>query len=108
MMFSALATMLLAAAPNVTAQAREGYARCIKQVVAEAVEKKMDVAAFDAAVASTCKDKEAAFRNAMVASEVAMGIKRAVSEKGVSEEIADYRSMAKEDLGEALKASAPK
>ena len=108
MISSALTAMLLLAAPNATAQAREGYARCIKQVVADAAEKKMDAAAFDAALASACRDKEAAFRNATVTSEVAMGIKRAVSEKGISDEIADYRSMAKEDLGEALKASAPK
>jgi hypothetical protein len=43
----------------------------------------------------------------MISSEVAMGIKRTVSEKGMADEIADYRNTAKEDFQAAL-ADAPK
>jgi hypothetical protein len=106
MMSSALVTMLLVAA-NPTAQARESYARCLKDFVREGVEKKLEAAAFESAFAAACRDKEAAFKNARVTADVAMGIKRAAAEKGLAEEITDYRSMAKEDFVDAIKASAP-
>ena len=93
--------MLMAAPPppqNAAAQGRESYARCLKDFVRASAEKKMDGPAFDAALAAACRDKETLFKNAMISSEVAMGVKRAVSEKGVLEEISTYRSMAKEDF----------
>ena len=102
----ALATMMLVAASN-TAPVRQSYARCLKEFVREGVEKKMEVAAFSAAFDSACRDKEASFKNAMVESEVKVGIKRAVAEQGIQQEIADYRVMAKEEFQAEL-ASPPK
>jgi hypothetical protein len=107
MISSALAMLLLAAAPNGAAQSREAYARCLKDVVKASVEKKLEAVAFDTALASACRDKETTFKINMVSSEVAMGIKRTVSEKGMADEIADYRNTAKEDFQAAL-ADAPK
>ena len=108
MISSAIAMLLVVAAPgNPAAQSREGYARCLKELVRSSVEKKIDASAFDAALAAACRDKEAAFKAAMVGSDVAMGIKRAVAEQGIQSEITDYRSMAKEDFKAEL-ASAPK
>ena len=103
----ALATMMLVAAPN-TAPVRQSYARCLKEFVREGVEKKMEVAAFSAAFDTACRDKEASFKNAQISADVAMGLKRAASEKAVTAEISDYRAMAKEDYEAALKASEPK
>lgn len=107
MISSALATLVLLAAPAGTAQARESYARCLKDLVRTSVEQKVDTAAFETALATGCKDKEAAFKNANIAADVALGLKRTASEKAMAEEIADYRAMAKEDHQDALKASAP-
>ena len=110
MISSALAMLLLvvAAGKNPAAQSREGYARCLKYFVRVSAEKKMDSAAFEAALAAACRDKEALFKNTMVSSEVALGVKRAVAEKGIQEEISDYRSTAKEDFqAELTLASSP-
>lgn len=107
MISSALALMLLAAAPNSATQSREAYARCLKEVVKTSVEKKLEAVAFDSALASACRDKETLFKTNMISADLAMGLKRASSEKAMSEEIADYRTMAKEDFKAAL-AEAPK
>lgn len=107
MISSALATLILLAAPNATAQAREGYARCLKDLVRTSAEQKVDATAFESTLAASCKDKEAAFKSARIASDIALGLKRASAEKAMADELADYRSMAKEELLEALKASAP-
>ena len=113
MISSALAMLLLIAAPmpgkNPAAQSREGFARCLKDFVRASAEKKMDAAAFEAGLAAACRDKETLFKNTMVSSEVALGVKRAVAEKGIQEEITDYRSTAKEDFqAELTLASSPK
>lgn len=114
MISSALAMLLLMAAPapaagkNPAAQSREGFARCLKDFVRASAEKKMDAAAFESALSAACRDKETLFKNTMVSSEVALGIKRAVAEQGIQGEIADYRAMAKEDFqAELTLASSP-
>lgn len=108
MISSALATMLLLAAPNATTQAREGYARCLKDFVRDGVDKKMEPAAFETAFQAACRDKEAAFKAALISADLKMGLKRAGAEKAIAAEVDDYRAMAKEDFESALKASAPK
>ena len=85
---------------------REGYARCLKDLVRKSTEDKVEPTAFEAALAAACRDKEAAFKAAMVSQEVGLGIKRAEAEKGVLQEIQDYRAGAKEDFLAA--ASTPK
>jgi hypothetical protein len=102
-MISVALAMLMAAPPATNpAQSREGYARCLKDLVRESADKKMDAAAFEAALAAACRDKEALFKNAMVSSEVGLGVKRAVAEQGMAEEISTYRTMAKEDFQASL------
>ena len=97
MISSVLAMTLLGAAQNATGESREAYARCLKDFVRTSAEKKMDAAAFDAAVASACKDKEALLKSALISSDMAMGLKRAAAEKSTAEQITDYLTMAKED-----------
>ncbi len=108
MISSALAMLLYVAAPNATAESREAFARCLKDVVRTSLEEKKDAATFQAALASACKDKEVMLKSALVSSDVAMGLKRAASEKASAEQIADYRVMAKEDFEAAIaEASTP-
>ena len=111
MISSALAMLLLVAAAgkNPAAQSREGFARCLKDFVRTSAEKKMEAPAFETALAAACRDKEALFKNTMVSAEVQLGVKRAVAEKGLQEEIKDYRTMAKEDFqAELASSSSPK
>jgi hypothetical protein len=103
----ALASIIAVAAGSPSSQGREGYARCLKDFMRASLEQKMEPAAFDTAVANACRDKQLLFKTALVNADVAMGLKRAASEKAVSEQIADYISMAKEDFRAEL-ASAPK
>ena len=100
----ALATMLMTAAPGAPTQSREGYARCLKDFIQTSLQQKMEPTAFDAAISSACQDKQALFKSAMVASQMAEGMKRPASEKAIGEEIADYLSMAKEDYRAELAA----
>lgn len=102
----ALASMLAVAA-SPSSDSREGYARCLKDFMRTSLEQKMEPFAFDAAVANACRDKQLLFKTALVNADVAMGMKRAVSEKAIGEQIADYVAMAKEDFRAEL-ASAPK
>ena len=97
MISTALALMLLYAGPNATSESREAYARCLKDFVRNSAEQKMEPAAFNTAIVTVCKDKEAALKAALTASDLAMGLKRAASQKSTAEQIADYLSMAKED-----------
>jgi hypothetical protein len=97
-MISVFIALLLPIAAETPSKSRDAYARCLKDFVKASAEKKMDAPTFTAALSGACKDKEILFKNVMVSSEVALGIKRPVAEKGISEEINDYRSMAKEDF----------
>jgi hypothetical protein len=103
----ALAFTLAATAGGPASVSREGYSRCLKEFMRTSLEKKMEPAAFDAAVATACQDKLALFKTALVNADLALGIKKAASEKGIRDEIADYVAMAKEDYRAEL-ASAPK
>jgi hypothetical protein len=81
---------------------REGYARCLKDLVRKSAEDKVEPPAFDAALAGACRDKEASFKAAMVGEQVSIGIKRAEAERAVLQDIEDYRSGAKEDFRASL------
>ncbi len=92
-----LAMLLLYAAPNATSESREAYARCLKDFVRKSAEAKMEPAAFNSAIATACKDKEALLKTALNRDNAATGMKAAAADKNSSEQIADYLSMAKED-----------
>lgn len=100
MISSALAMMLLVAAPDASGQARKDFARCINDFVKQGVEKKMEAAAFDGSVDAACKDKEAAFQAALISGYVSTGVKRPEAERMVVEQIGDYRITAKESFRE--------
>jgi hypothetical protein len=98
-----IAMLLIAAAPGATSENREAFARCLKDHVRTSVEQKATAEVFGSSLASACKDKELALRNALIAADIAMGMKRAASEKSAAEQVADYRIMAKEDFEAAEK-----
>ena len=98
-----LAMLLAAAAPNSTAENREAFARCLKDHVRTSLEQKVSAETFGSSLAAACKDKELALRAALIAADVAMGLKRAASEKSAGEQLSDYRIMAKEDFEAAEK-----
>ncbi|MDP8912855.1 MAG: hypothetical protein M3N39_04675 [Pseudomonadota bacterium] len=98
-----IAMLMVAAAPNATAESREAFARCLKDHVRASLEQKASAETFGSSLAAACKDKEAALRNALIAADLALGLKRAASEKSAAEQLADYRIMAKEDFEAAEK-----
>ena len=103
MVESAIAMLMLVAAPNAMKENREAYAKCLKDVVRTSIDKKVDSAAFGTTLATACKDKEQALKASLLAADAAIGLKRAASEKISEEQIADYRLMAKEDFEAAPK-----
>jgi len=98
-----LALLLVAAAPNATSENREAFARCLKDHVRTSLEQKVSAQTFGSSLAAACKDKEVALRSALIAADLALGLKRAASEKSAGEQLADYRIMAKEDFEAAEK-----
>ena len=105
----ALAMMMAGPATPVPAVklSREGYARCLKDLVRKSAEDKVEPTAFDSALAAACRDKEASFKAAMVGEQVSLGIKRTEAERSVLQDIEDYRSGAKEDFRASLTAPKP-
>ena len=93
-----IAMFMVAAASNSTADSREAFARCLKDHVRTSLEQKIAADAFGTSLAAACKDKEQTLRSALIAADLAMGLKRAASEKSAGEQISDYRIMAKEDF----------
>jgi hypothetical protein len=101
-----IALALFVAAGSPSSEGREGYARCLKEFMRSSLEQKMEPAAFDGAVVSACRDKQSLFKTALINADLAMGMKRAASEKAIGEQIADYISMAKEDYRAELASAA--
>lgn len=96
MLFAALATVLALAAPiaaqNNMAQARRAYSNCLNGLMKADLKTKVEVAAFEAKLPTACAAQETSFRNIMIASDTAAGIKRADAEEGVQMEVSDMRT----------------
>lgn len=103
MISSSLVLALAVAASNPAANSREAFARCIKDVAKTQAATKADAATFSAALSGACKDQEAAFKSALLSADLKLGMSKAASEKAASEQIADYRLMAKEEFEDSLK-----
>jgi hypothetical protein len=106
-MISSALALLLALAPQNAADTRVAYSRCLKEFIQASVEKKLDPAGFEAALAGACQDKEVRLKSLLVKTGVSLGMKPKDSEKATNEELSDYRVMAKEDF-QAQLAGAPK
>jgi len=105
MISSVLAAALLLLAPPDVASLRRAFASCLANHARSSAEKKETPEQFDASLVTTCSSEQQAFRQAVVASDLARGISRKTSEQGVADEIADYLSEAKERFRDALAAN---
>ncbi len=94
-MISAVLAAMIAAAPapaDKIAMARKDYSQCLRAFMDKGVKDKMEPAAFKAALATTCTDKEQVFRSAVIAADVAAGLKRASAEQNAALDIDDIRT----------------
>jgi hypothetical protein len=87
-----VAMLLLVASPNPQALVapRKAYAACIKAFETKSLEAKMTPVAYSSAVKSACQAEAAAFINALIAYDVAMGGKKATASAGAASDVADY------------------
>ncbi len=102
MISSAIIFVLLAAAPPAVnqanlAQARQTYSRCLSGLLRTNLKDKVAPDAFEATLTNSCKVEEAAFRQAVVTTDVATGTSRASAEQGANFEIGDIRANTKEN-----------
>jgi hypothetical protein len=95
----ALAILLAAADPGVP---RKAFSTCLREFVTTSAEKKLPTDQFDSQISTACASQEQDFRKTVIASDVSRGISRKTSEQGVSDEIADYLTTAKENYRSAL------
>jgi hypothetical protein len=86
-----LASMLLAQG-GTASQARHAYGECLRQIMKTNLDTKTDPAAFDTAVAAGCAAEGAAYRNAVLAAEIAAGSNRADAEDLANSEIQDLKA----------------
>lgn len=88
----ALATALAASAAQAgpPPQLRQAYSTCLGDFMKAKMSEKLDDAAFRSGVKAACASQEAAFRNAIVASDVKSGMKKASAEEGAELQIEDY------------------
>ena len=77
---------------------RRAYSTCLTKLVKSELEAKTDPAGFEAKVMTACQSEQTAFRDAIIAVDVAAGIKRAAAEENASTEIGDFISNAKESF----------
>ena len=104
MISAALALALLVMGPPTgpTAPSRKAYSACLKKFTIESLEKKIEAQAFGPAVSNACSAEAAAFRNAVIAQEMASGLKRSEAEQTAKDELLDYQLNATEMYSEYL------
>ena len=87
----ALATALAAAAQaGPPPQIRDAYASCLSSFMKAKLSEKLDDATFRSGAKAACAAQESAFRKAIVAYDVKMGMKRLAAEEGAALQIDDY------------------
>jgi hypothetical protein len=96
------ATLMMAPAMNAVAVHRKAYAAqrkayndCLEEFAIKGIESKMEIAAFESAVATACSGEATALRQAAVGSSKAAGRKPADGEEMVTDDIAEYQENAK-------------
>lgn len=81
-----IALIFAAATPaDAVPKARQSYASCLTQFTNDAVDRKMAKDEFASGLKAKCADKEAAFRNALLAADKADGM----SDKEAADDVAD-------------------
>src|SRR3546814_18675882 len=88
--------LVLAQADAGLPQARRAYGDCLNRAVRSQLDSKTSPAAFDKGLATACAAKEAAYRNALMASEKAAGASAAAAEELASMDIEDLETNTKD------------
>lgn len=103
-MISTVLAMLLMAppSPTVIATARRDYSSCLSDFMKKGVKEKMEAATFESGLIPACAAKEAAFRSAVVAADMAAGIKRAEAEGNAKFEVEDLQTNIKETFRDTM------
>ena len=88
-----LVVALALAAPNPSSidAPRKAYAICIKTFESNLLKAKIDPAAYETAVKTACPSEAAAFTEALVRYDVAMGTKRASATANAARDLEDYQ-----------------
>ena len=94
------AALAMPQTPPATAMARRAYGLCLNKMVRAKVDAHLSPDAFEAAAKSGCAAEEAAFRQALIAEELALRLRRADAENDASSQIADYLANAVETYTE--------
>ena len=96
------ATLMIAPTTNPVAVHRKAYAAqrkayndCLEEFAVKGVENKMEIAAFESAIATACSGEASALRQAAVSTSAAAGRKPAEAEEMVTDDIAEYQENAK-------------
>lgn len=84
--------LLLAATPSADAvgMGRKDFAKCLSAQVQPALDRKMPLGDFQAALRQACADKQSAFRAALVAQGKADGLSDTQANADADEQIAEY------------------
>ena len=99
MISQVLILLAFAAAPvDKINDTRRAYSSCLTALVKSELDAKTDPAGFEAKIATACQSQQTAFRDAIIAVDVAAGIKRATAEENAATEIGDFIGTAKESF----------
>ena len=94
--------LLTAAQSDPISQPRKAYSSCVKQLMNSSLDKKLDAAAFESALASTCASQEQSFRAAIVKQQLAMKASKKDAEQAATDWVGDQQLNATEMYKEYL------
>lgn len=86
-----LMLMLAAASPaDAVGAGRKAYSQCLSSQLQPALEKKLGLGDFQAEMKAKCADKEAAFRNAILAADKSDGMSAKDAQQDADDQISEY------------------
>ena len=110
-MMAIAAAAASAQASDTTRASREAFTGCLRGYVADAMENRMDQAAFDREFPQACAAQQSAFRDSIIARETSLRASRAEAEDQANMEIEDARANFLDSFvavpGDAAPAQAP-
>ena len=110
-MMAIAAAAASAQASDTTRASREAFTGCLRGYVADAMENRMDQAAFDREFPQACAAQQTAFRDSIIARETSLRASRAEAEDQANMEIEDARANFLDSFvavpGDAAPAQAP-
>lgn len=92
MIFTIPLVMMVAAAPAADAvgMGRKVYSECLAKQIQPALDRKLPLGDFQAAMKKACADKEAAFRSAILAADKADGMSEKAAQADADDQVSEY------------------